>query len=122
MRLDYMIHTQNQMFKQGTTKPIRNFFTQASGSCHNLSKVIKVPICCCLLFSGASLITVLFRSYSSTNPLTLLTDIKGHIVAKWVPKPNLIMKALTALSTQFGFPRCNAQLEIKHTKLHTLAM
>lgn len=81
-----MIHTQNQMFKQGLTKPIRNFFTYSNGSCHNLLKVINTPICCCLLFSGASLITVLFRLYTSTNPLTLLTGIKGHIEAKWVPR------------------------------------
>lgn len=39
-----------------------------------------------MLFSGASLITVLFQLYTSTNPLTLLTGVKGHIVAKWVPR------------------------------------
>lgn len=54
-----------------------------------------------------------------TNPLTLLTGIKGHIVAKWVPKPNLIMMALTAPPTQFVFPQCNAQPEIKHKISHT---
>lgn len=57
-----------------------------------------------------------------TNPLTVLTGIKGHTAAKWVPKPKLIMMALTAPLTQSGFPQCNAKTEIKHRKFHTLAM
>lgn len=83
-----MINTQNQMFKQCLTKPVRNFFFfyMQYGSCHKHLEVIHIRIHCCLLLSEAQLITVFFHSCTSTNPVTLLTGIKGHIAEKWGPR------------------------------------
>lgn len=39
-----------------------------------------------LLLSEAQLITFFFHLYTSTNPMTLLTGIRGHVAEEWVPR------------------------------------
>lgn len=83
-----MIKAQNQMFKQRLTKPVRNtcFFptcnTEAAINIQKWYTYLHIA----LLLSEAQLITVFLHLYTSINPVTLLTGIKGHIAEKWVPR------------------------------------